>query len=96
MEKWLKLKDGNGFMFSILLESNTIAEITRLWKVLMKQNKVPYFNIIASRLKEQFPKDVEADFDCIKRQCKGCRISSIEKTGKDEYTLQLKRREKKC
>lgn len=90
---WLKFKNGDGFMFSLWLPQDTILEIERLWKSLMKQNQIPYFNIVANRLKEQFVETADTPgIESIKRMCKGCRISTFEKTGENEYTLRLKRK----
>lgn len=85
----LKIKNGDGEMFTVQIMPETYLKIWRLWRVVMFTNRKPYVNIVLSHLTEQeFP-----GLEEIKTACKSHRIERITKN-ESEAVIELKRKQK--
>lgn len=83
----LMIIKGDGMEIQCLVPIGTIAEVERLWKALMRKNRVPFFCSVLSRL----PEKTITDRAGVKRRCRGCRISRIVRQSKRVATIRLKK-----
>lgn len=78
---------GEGMEIRCFVPIGTIAEVERLWKALMRKNRIPFFNSVLSRL----PEKTITDRAGVKRRCRGCRISRIVRQSNRVATIRLKK-----